>query len=470
MFRLQKLLEYGLYFFVFLLPWQTSYKLREVFINGAKWEYGTICFYAIDILLITLFVLFIAVNRRLRIKENYKKILKTVFARSANERSERDATKQSHCYRNKAVLSRIKLFILILSLIVFSFLSIFWSADGILTLYSAVKIAEAIALFFLLLNIRFNWQKLFIAFIAAAVMQSGLALWQFFQQVSFASSWLGMSFYDAQELGVSVVQTPLRRWLRAYGSFQHPNILGGYLIICLIFTTGLYLKIQNRIQQNYKTLLIRLSLLLAYCLQFSALLVSFSRSAWLALTISLAAIFLLEIIRKRKYEILNLIKIFIISAGITGIFFTVFQEPFLARVKISDRLEIKSMEERADYTEQAKNLIKDNLILGTGVGNYTLANYHKIDKKYPAWHFQPVHNVYLLILAELGIIGFLLFCAALISAIRLLNFKNLNFIFFTFLSLLIIAFFDHWLWSMHFGILFFWLIFGIMIKYNRPIK
>ena len=438
--KLQKLLEYGLYLFVFLLPWQTSYILRESQINGVKWEYGTICFYAIDILLIILFVLFIAANRHLKIKENCKKI-----------------------FRNE---KRFHFFILASSLIVFSFLSIFWSADKTLALYSTVKITEAIALFFLLLNIRFSWQKLFVAFIAAAAIQSGLALWQFFQQMSFASSLLGMSFYNPQELGVSVVETPLRRWLRACGSFQHPNILGGYLAICLIFTTGLYLKIQNSIQQNYKTLLSRLLLLLAYCLQFSALLVSFSRSAWLALAISLSAIFLFKIIRKRKYETLNLIKIFIISAGIIGIFFTVFQEPFLTRVKISGRLEVKSIEERANYTEQAKNLIKDNLMLGVGVGNYTLANYYKIDKKYPAWHFQPVHNVYLLILTELGAIGFLLFCAVLISAIRFLNFKNLNFIFFAFLSLLIIAFFDHWLWSLHFGTLFFWLILAIMIKYN----
>lgn len=437
--KLQKILEYGLYLFVFLLPWQTSYILRESQINGAKWEYGTICFYAIDILLIFLFVLFIIANRRLRIKENYKKI-----------------------FRNK---KKFYFFISVSSLAIFSFLSIFWSADKTLAFYSAVKIAEGIALFFLLLNVRFSWQKLFVAFIASAIIQSGLALWQFFQQASFASNWLGMSFYDSQELGVSVVETPLRRWLRAYGSFQHPNILGGYLTICLIFTTGLYLKIQNRIQQNYKTLLSRLLLLFAYCLQFSALLISFSRSAWLAFAISLGSIFLLEIIRKRKCEILSLIKIFIVSIGIIGIFFIVFQEPFLTRVKIGGRLEVKSIQERADYAKQAKNLIKDNWIAGVGVGNYTLANYYKLDKKYPAWYFQPVHNVYLLILAELGIIGFLLFCAVLISAIRFLNFRKINFTFFAFLSLLIIMFFDHWLWSMHFGILFFWLILAIMVKF-----
>ncbi|MEA2065037.1 MAG: O-antigen ligase family protein [Patescibacteria group bacterium] len=440
MLKLKKLLEYGLYFFVFLLPWQTSYKLREVFINGAKWEYGTICFYAIDILLIVLFILFVISNRRLRIKENYKKTLKDK--------------------------KKLYFFILILSLVVFSFLSIFWSTDKILALYSVVKIAEAIALFFLLLNVRFSWQKMFIAFIVAAVIQSGLSLWQFFQQATFASSWLGMSFYDAQELGVSVVQTPLRRWLRAYGSFQHPNILGGYLAISLVLTTGLYLKIQNKIQQNYKILLIRLSLLLVYCLQFSALLVSFSRSAWIAIAFSLSSIFLLAIIKKQKEEILNLIKIFIISAGIIGIFFTVFQEPFLARVKIRGRLETKSVEERINYTTEAKNLIKENWLVGAGIGNYTLASYYKTGKKYPAWHFQPVHNVYLLVLAELGIIGFLLFFAILISAVRFLNFKKINFTFFTFLSLLIIAFFDHWLWSLHFGILFFWLILSIMVKYD----
>jgi len=31
-------------------------------------------------------------------------------------------------------------------------------------------------------------------------------------------------------------------------------------------------------------------------------------------------------------------------------------------------------------------------------------------------------------------------------------------------ALVVIMSFDHWLWSLHFGVLFFWLVLGIIIK------
>ena len=55
---------------------------------------------------------------------------------------------------------------------------------------------------------------------------------------------------------------------------------------------------------------------------------------------------------------------------------------------------------------KAKEIIKDNWLIGVGIGNYTFA----LRAKYPeikVWELQPVHNTYLLILAELGVVGFL---------------------------------------------------------------
>ncbi len=56
--KLQKIIEYGLYLFLFILPWQTRWIIKEGEINGGYFEYETYSLYGSDILLIV--VLFLA--------------------------------------------------------------------------------------------------------------------------------------------------------------------------------------------------------------------------------------------------------------------------------------------------------------------------------------------------------------------------------------------------------------------------
>jgi len=48
---ISSLLQFCLGLFLFLLPWPTIYIIQEKFVNGYKWEYGTIGFYATEIIL-----------------------------------------------------------------------------------------------------------------------------------------------------------------------------------------------------------------------------------------------------------------------------------------------------------------------------------------------------------------------------------------------------------------------------------
>ncbi|MBT4277158.1 O-antigen ligase family protein [Candidatus Falkowbacteria bacterium] len=328
-----------------------------------------------------------------------------------------------------------------------------------------IKITSAVALFFVVLNIKFNWKKLLLVFILSATLQSGFGLWQFFNQDIPANKYLGISAHNPLELGVSVIQTEERRWLRSYGGQAHPNILGGYLVIALFFAINLYLKVNKKEEQNKKDLYTRLFLLVSLIILFSGLLTTFSRSAWLVFGMG----FIFFIIFNFRKNIQALSKILFLFLIITSFFIFNFKEIFLPRFTINNRLEIQSIEERIDYTTQAKNLIKDNQIKGFGVGNYTIANYNKLKKDMPAWYFQPVHNTYLLILTELGIIGLILFLSFIIMLLRKRNLKN-NIFFIATCSLLIIMFFDHWLWSSHFGLLLLFLILGLFIKISQKIN
>jgi O-antigen ligase len=432
--KLNKIIENLFYFFIFLLPIQTSYIVRESFIGGGKWQYGTILFYLTDLLLIFLFILSI-----LSFRKNLSFSLKR---------------------------KRSPLIAIIFWFILFSFASVFWSPDKELALYSFIKLISAIAIFFIVINIKINWKKVFLVLLFSALIQSSLGLYQFLNQDTFNNSYLGLSEYSPGELGVSVIETPGRRWLRAYGGFTHPNILGGYLAITLLMSLYFYSK---RKIHSFKDLLLNILILISLNILFAGLIVSFSRSAWLIFILSFISFFIFSLLKKKKLITLNLIKILSLFLMISFLFYSLAPYLFKTRLGLISRLETKSIEERIDYTTQAKSLIKDNLFFGTGIGNYTLANHEKLNNNQPAWYYQPVHNVYLLILAELGLVGLILFLFIAVYPFfifikkKFFNLKNII-LFLSFLSLFIIMLFDHYLWTSHFGLLFFWLILGLFVK------
>jgi hypothetical protein len=77
-----------------------------------------------------------------------------------------------------------------------------------------------------------------------------------------------------------------------------------------------------------------------------------------------------------------------------------------------------------------------------------------------SWDYQPVHNIYLLILAELGIIGFILW----LIPVLFLTKKSSFICSLLFIVILAISLFDHYFWTLYFGILLFWLTLGLMQK------
>jgi hypothetical protein len=69
----------------------------------------------------------------------------------------------------------------------------------------------------------------------------------------------------------------------------------------------------------------------------------------------------------------------------------------------------------------------------------------------------------LLVAAEIGVFGMLLFALflGLILWGKMLDFRNHGVSIAILAACFIIAMVDHWFWSLHFGIFFFWLVLGI---------
>ena len=73
-----------------------------------------------------------------------------------------------------------------------------------------------------------------------------------------------------------------------------------------------------------------------------------------------------------------------------------------------EALFMKSLYERGFYIDMAIDIVRDDPIVGSGSGQF-IVRFFNILPGLDLWQYQPVHNVFLLIWSELGIVGLVLF-------------------------------------------------------------
>lgn len=354
------------------------------------------------------------------------------------------------------------------------FLVLFFSStlahNNIIALYNSFRLLQASA-FFLVAVYLFNNRKNILSHTVAAVFISGIfqsiiALFQFLVQRSLGLDFLGESILGRNILGVAKFEFAGEKFIRAYGTFPHPNLLGYFLLISL--ACGIWLAIQkDKKRKSVPTI----AALAGSLVVVSGLLLSYSRSIALS-----SAILILIMVISYKDNIIeiyrsfcNKIKIPTIIQGAFAILL-VFSSLFIVYNLLAPRLCINkcpgdySFEMRDKYNSYASTIITKHTFLGVGAGNfvpYLKSNY--IDTFKP-WEFQPAHNIYFLITAEIGIIGLISFLIIIFFVIIRSGFtsrdlaKNPFGILF-FLTLLI-GFVDHYHWTLVQGQMSFWLMFA----------
>jgi len=429
-----KTVEYLLYAFIFLLPWQTRWMWYEGRLNGQFWEYGTFSLYATDIILLgaALIALFV--------------------------------------YRGRVIRPRGH-WVILLGLMLVSLVSAMIAKEQDMAWYAVGKFAEGFILFWLVFRIRISWRKISFFLVTSGLVQSVLGIWQFFSQKILANKWLGLAEHDPGVLGDLVVETTSGRWLRAYGSMPHPNVLAGFLAVCLLVCLSalvFYAKKQNIMQKIFFWSSLAV-------MQF-AFILTFSRSAWLALLLCYLVMLAVKLYQKNKELFIMTAKAGLVLLIITTM--TVIMLPDLWQTRITGgRLEQMSVVQRADYYDQANELIKDYWYRGVGLNNFTQATY-ELDSAQEAWYYQPVHNIYYLSAVELGVIGGILLVVLFFWSVWIfyrhvikINSSNiwLDAFGLALLCLFIIGLFDHYLWTLSAGILLFWLILAIYYKISENI-
>lgn len=265
------------------------------------------------------------------------------------------------------------------------------------------------------------------------IIQGVIGVLQFLRGASLGLVYLGESQVVSGMQGSSFIDLGGRLFLRAYGTFPHPNVLGGFLVLCILFGILSAKKIPG----------IGISLVI---LSLIFLLFTFSRIA-IVVSILILLLLLLKTILNVKNKVLSVTPLLLLER---------FSNLFNGRDS--------GWRDRVELLRSSWEVLKDNYILGTGIGNYVrgMEDYIPITSGGISL-IQPVHNIFVLLLVELGVFGFLIYFYILF---RLLI-KNIGkftiFKLMVIISVLGIGFWDHFLISLPQGLMMFVLMFVLLV-------
>jgi O-antigen ligase len=264
---------------------------------------------------------------------------------------------------------------------------------------------------------------------------------------------LGESKIGSEVLNVAKLDLAGEKIVRAYGTLPHANIYGGVMFVAM----GLI--IQRLKKEN-----LSISVVMLFFMGI-ALLVSFSRSAWLAFLM-----FLLVILAQQKVKFnWKKVLLFLVSMLFVMVVFN------LHTLIVGRLLDFSwgAWEERSLFSRVALAIFNDNWY-GVGAQNFVLLmDSYSADSLSP-WFYQPVHNVFLLALGELGVFGLTALIAVLFALISIIlgSMRRIvklyrhywNSYLAIMSGLLIIASFDHYLMTSFKGMFLFAMLSGLILR------
>ena len=477
------LIRFLVYSFIFTIPFGLRKEIFS-FIEGFQ-EYETIFFYASDVLL-TLFLGFFVLRRD-----------KFFYIKNQISKIKYQISNIKYQINSKLQIQKIILVIFLM----LAGVSIFFAYSKGLAIYNSVRLLMAVGFSWVIAwSIKeeaINLQGICWSLGLSAVFQSFVAFLQFIQQKSLGLWFLGESVLGANIPGVAKITVEGGKLIRAYGTMPHSNILAAFLIVGLLALSYVWLRLSTNNEFVTNLRIKRLFSVAGIFIVITGLILTFSRSGWIIATISIIALLVGLIIENVKVKMKNdneklkikknlffehgrektlLFALIFILSSVALANFLIFKDFILARGHIS-KSEV-SVTQRLVYNEVAWDIIK-NRPLGVGIGNqilYSVKNgiYQNFGMN-KAWQWEPIHNIYLLIASEIGVVGGVMFVVFLLSLLitnyqlpitkREIKFDNRGLVIsrLMFIAFLAFGLVDHFLWTLWPGKLMLWLIIGMLM-------
>ena len=434
-----------------------SFNVRKVFLtpysflNGGFNEYATFSLGWTDVLIIASIIIY-----------TIKYVISQLSAPPGNKNILYNNYQKSSIFKSPSISRETTLW---LFFFFWCGLSISWSSYKPFAIFRFASLLEVAIFAVILIRVlkETPWfQAAILALVVNGVFQSFLGIAQFIQNGSLGLSFFGESIIGPNIAGAAKIIIAGQKHIRSYGTFPHPNILAAFLLIPLFIVMRdlLFYRINVSRETSTKTFSFRI-LVLIFPILITGFALTASRSAFFGFALGSFLLFLAY--RKALFKLWN---------NSTG--FTLTQKRavlasliiFLAigisyAAKYTSFFSFQALNERNTYQIVSYETISAHFYKGVGLGQFVI-NEYLLHPNLNGWQYQPVHNIFLLIFSELGIVGFVIGLYLIITFIlkkvigitrevRLTNYIYCVII----ISFLPPLLFDHFFWDLKIGMILF---------------
>jgi hypothetical protein len=238
--------------------------------------------------------------------------------------------------------------------------------------------------------------------------------------------WLGERAFDFNTIGVAQMSVANNGIVRAYGTFSHPNSLAGFLLVSLI----LWVKYKSSPSSIYNlppsSSFTRGGNVLWWgvvWLGIIGIILTGSRTIWL-----LGLISIVWLLWGKLKNIKNKGKTFALVIAMLIMVYKMIDYNYPIGNFLGGWDE-NGMIKRGQLNLASIEMVKKSPFFGVGAGNF-LVNLPEYQKNNQIFWFQPVHNIILLLVSEIGLVGFIFLIWWLIKRFNDYKFNKNNLLIF----------------------------------------
>jgi O-antigen ligase len=274
-----------------------------------------------------------------------------------------------------------------------------------------------------------------------------------FLQIYFQRSINGVFYYlgernfNAYSSSIALVSVFGKELLRPYSTFSHPNSLAGFLaVVFMLF----WVKRDFLIKGKFLVSLILMVLMI----------MTFSLNILVTVVVLTAMV---VVLRKKKSIFIILVNIVFWTTVVLSVALPI------VGYSLKENIFSESYDKRFKLSIASGEMIEENLFIGTGLNNFFYHLPSTSIKPQTTWWLQPVHNIYLLVFVETGILGLLLFIYIVKKAI-VCNFTKMKLeesryiLLMTLLVIVLTGFNDHYWLTLQQNQLLFSIVLGLSFR------